>query len=93
MFRFLRKLIGFGMLVVLVYLAVTLVQVWLASRRDDARQAEAIVVFGAAQYDGRPSPVLRARLDHAAALYEDDIAPTIVVLLEPTRTNCSHGSP
>ena len=79
MFRLLRKLIGFGMLVVLVYLAVTLVQVWLASRRDDARQAEAIVVFGAAQYDGRPSPVLRARLDHAASLYEDDIAPTIVV--------------
>ena len=79
LFRLVRKLVGFGVLLLVVYLAVTLVQVLLASRRDDARPAEAIVVFGAAQYNGRPSPVLRARLDHAAALYERDIAPTIVV--------------
>ena len=79
LFRWVRKLISFGILLLLVYLAVTLAQVWLASRRDDARQAEAIVVFGAAQYNGRPSPVLQARLDHAASLYEDDLAPTIVV--------------
>ena len=79
MFRLARKLIKFGLLLLLVYLGVTLAQVWMASRRDDARPAEAIVVFGAAQYNGRPSPVLRARLDHAAELYERDIAPTIVV--------------
>ena len=78
-FRLAWKLVKFALLIVIVYLAVTLAQVWLASRRDDARPAEAIVVFGAAQYNGRPSPVLRARLDHAAALYEDDVAPTIVV--------------
>jgi uncharacterized SAM-binding protein YcdF (DUF218 family) len=78
-FRLARKLIKLAVLLLVVYLSVTLAQVWLASRRDDAQQAEAIVVFGAAQYNGRPSPVLRARLDHAAALYEDDIAPTIVV--------------
>ena len=79
MFRLARRLISFGLLLGLVYLVVTFVQVWQASRRDDARPAEAIVVFGAAQYNGRPSPVLRARLDHAAALYERDIAPVIVV--------------
>ncbi|HVF32484.1 MAG TPA: YdcF family protein [Acidimicrobiales bacterium] len=79
MFRLARRLISFGLLCGLVYLAVTFVQVWQASRRDDARPAEAIVVFGAAQYNGRPSPVLRARLDHAADLYERDIAPIIVV--------------
>ena len=79
LFRWIRKLISFAILLLLVYLAVTLVQVWQASRRDDAREAEAIVVFGAAQYNGRPSPVLQARLDHAATLYEDDLAPTIVV--------------
>ena len=79
MFRLARKLVGFGLLLVLVYLTVTFVQVWQASRRDDARPAEAIVVFGAAQYNGRPSPVLRARLDHAADLYERDVAPIIVV--------------
>ncbi|MGH2684756.1 MAG: YdcF family protein, partial [Actinomycetota bacterium] len=46
-----------------VYMSVTFVQVWRASTRDDARPAEAIVVLGAAQYNGRPSPVLAARLD------------------------------
>ena len=79
MFRLARRLISFGLLLGVVYLVVTFVQVWQASRRDDARPAEAIVVFGAAQYNGRPSPVLRARLDHAADLYERDIAPVIVV--------------
>ncbi|MCU1451580.1 MAG: EpiH/GdmH-related protein [Acidimicrobiales bacterium] len=64
---------------VLVYLGVTFVQVWLASRRDDVHKAQAIVVFGAAQYNGRPSAVLRARLDHAAALYMRKLAPVVVV--------------
>ncbi len=47
---------------------------------DDARPADAIVVFGAAEYDGRPSPVLHARLDHALLLYQQGIAPLIVTL-------------
>lgn len=64
---------------VVVYTAVTFVQVWQASRRDGARKADAIVVLGAAQYDGRPSPVLQARLDHAARLYERKLASVIVV--------------
>jgi len=47
---------------------------------DDQRQAsDAIVVLGAAQYDGRPSPVLEARLDHALMLYQQGWAPTIVL--------------
>ena len=62
----------------LVYLGVTFVQVWAASRNDAVEPAEAIVVLGAANYDCEPSPVLRHRLDHALALYNDDIAPTIV---------------
>jgi uncharacterized SAM-binding protein YcdF (DUF218 family) len=65
--------------VVVVYLAVTFAQVVLASQRDGARRADAIVVLGAAQYDGRPSPVLRARLDHAARLYGRRLAPVVVV--------------
>ncbi|HUD54000.1 MAG TPA: YdcF family protein [Terracidiphilus sp.] len=48
--------------------------------RDQAGPADAIAVFGAAEYDGRPSPVFRARLDHAAALYNRGIAPLIVAL-------------
>jgi len=47
---------------------------------DQARTADAIAVFGAAEYDGRPSPVLRARLDHALGLYEQGIAPLIITL-------------
>jgi uncharacterized SAM-binding protein YcdF (DUF218 family) len=62
-----------------VYLGVTLAQVWWASRRDDARPAQAIVVLGAAQYNGRPSPDLRARLDHAVDLYRRHLAPLVVV--------------
>ena len=65
--------------VVVVYLTVTFVQVWLASRHDEARRAQTIVVFGAAQYNGRPSAVLRARLDHAADLWARHLAPAIVV--------------
>lgn len=64
---------------VVAYVAVTGAQVWWASRQDGARPAEAIVVLGAAQYDGRPSPVLRARLDHAADLFSQGLAPLVVV--------------
>ncbi|MGH9178331.1 MAG: YdcF family protein [Acidimicrobiales bacterium] len=72
--------VGAALMAALVlYLAVTFVQVWRASRRDQARQVEAIVVLGAAQYDGRPSPVLQARLDHAADLYERGLAERVVV--------------
>jgi uncharacterized SAM-binding protein YcdF (DUF218 family) len=46
---------------------------------DNARQVDAIVVLGAAQYDGRPSPILQARLDHAILLYERGYAPYLVV--------------
>ena len=62
-----------------VYLAVTFVTVWRAAHHDGSRPAEAIVVLGAAQYDGRPSPALRARLDHVVELWRDDVAAQVVV--------------
>jgi uncharacterized SAM-binding protein YcdF (DUF218 family) len=62
-----------------VYVAGTFVQVWWASRQDDAAPAQAIIVLGAAQFDGRPSAVLAARLDHTIDLYHRGIAPLIVV--------------
>ena len=65
--------------VLVVYLGVTFVQVLAASRSDDRDPSDAIVVLGAAQYDGRPSPVLRQRLDHALELYQDGVAPRIVL--------------
>ena len=59
--------------------AAVVVAVALASAHDEARSADAIAVLGAAQYNGRPSPVFRARLDHAAALYQRGLAPVILV--------------
>jgi uncharacterized SAM-binding protein YcdF (DUF218 family) len=56
----------------------TAFQVWRQSRQDEMRPADAIVVLGAAQYDGRPSPVLQARLDHALYLYRQGMAPLLV---------------
>jgi uncharacterized SAM-binding protein YcdF (DUF218 family) len=47
---------------------------------DQAAPSDAIVVFGAAEYDGKPSPVLRARLEHALALYNKGIAPLLITL-------------
>lgn len=73
------KLVAAVLAATVVYLAVTFAQVWMAARNDQARPAEAIVVFGTAQYNGVPSPVLAARLDHAIELYEKDLAPVIVV--------------
>lgn len=52
---------------------------WYATR-DMAIPSDAIAVFGAAEYDGRPSPVFRARLDHAESLYSRGIAPLIITL-------------
>ena len=49
------------------------------ARRDEARPADAIVVFGAAEYDGRPSPVYKARLDQAAQLYHRGLAPMVII--------------
>lgn len=67
--------IGIGV----IYLAVTAVQVWEASRLDQARPVQAIVVLGSAQYNGVPSPDLRARLDHAYTLWVDKLSDVIVV--------------
>lgn len=64
--------------VALVYLA-SVACVIVASRQDQRRPVDAIVVLGAAQYNGKPSPVLRARLDHALALYREGLAPSIIV--------------
>lgn len=62
-----------------VVYGVSLALVWRAAREDQRRAAGAVVVLGAAQYNGKPSPVLRARLDHALELQREGLAPLIVV--------------
>lgn len=79
MLRWPLRTAAVGLALVIGYLGVTFVQVLLASRRNEATRAQAIVVFGAAQYNGTPSPVLQARLDHAAKLYEQGYADRVVV--------------
>ncbi len=75
----LRYLAG-AALVGLLIAAGTWVRVVQIGDRDERAAADAIVVPGAAQYDGDPSPVFRARLDHAAQLYRDGVAPRIVTI-------------
>jgi uncharacterized SAM-binding protein YcdF (DUF218 family) len=58
----------------------TAFRVWYVARADDRRSVDAVVVLGAAQYDGEPSSVFAARLRHAEALYEDGLAPRIVTV-------------
>ena len=60
------------------YFLIIYAQVWRQANRDEAAAADAIVVFGAAEYRGHPSPVLKARLDHALDLYRKGLAPRII---------------
>lgn len=68
-----------SMVLAIAYYAVTLYQVHSTGRSDQNRAVDAIIVMGAAQYDGRPSPQLAARLDHAADLWSAGIAKVVVV--------------
>ena len=78
----LRKFLAIALLSIILlflsYLLLVFFQVWLNSARDQARPADAIVVLGAAQWDGVPSPVLEARLEKALKLYEEGFSPIIV---------------
>ncbi|MGQ0680370.1 MAG: YdcF family protein [Actinomycetota bacterium] len=78
--RLLFKLVLLAILVSTAYLGWTAAGIWQAARQDQRPASDAIVVMGAAQYDGRPSPVFRARLDHAKELFEAGVAPLIVIL-------------
>lgn len=68
------------LLAAIIWVAWVESQVRYYATHDQARPADAIAVFGAAEYDGRPSPVLRARLDHGLTLYQEKLAPLIVTL-------------
>jgi uncharacterized SAM-binding protein YcdF (DUF218 family) len=77
--RHLRQAAGLLLLAGAIVYTVSLVMVLVVSQQDERQPADAIVVLGAAQYNGRPSPVLRARLDHALGLYRERLAPLILV--------------
>jgi len=76
-----RWLLWLALAVVLggvLFLLVTSLRIVREADRQDLHKADAIVVFGAAEYSGRPSPVLRARLDHAYDLFQQGLAPVLI---------------
>ncbi len=74
----LSGLLALGFLVTGVYLAVLTVRIKKQSVIEEARPADVIVILGAAAYRGRPSPILKARLDHGLDLYRRHLAPRIL---------------
>jgi uncharacterized SAM-binding protein YcdF (DUF218 family) len=71
-------LAGLIVAALLIFLCVTALQIVYEASQEELRHADAIVVFGAAEYVGRPSPVYRARLDHAFDLFQRGIAPVVI---------------
>lgn len=79
MFRDLAKIVLAGLVGAFVVAGYMTWRIWDQGGRDERRPADAIVVLGAAQYDGVPSPIFEARLAHAVELYRAGIAPILVV--------------
>jgi uncharacterized SAM-binding protein YcdF (DUF218 family) len=79
MIRDLLRLTGAACLGLALAAGYTTYRVWAQGQRDEERPADAIVVMGAAQYDGRPSPVFAARLDHGVELFLAGDAPRLVL--------------
>ena len=93
-----RRVLAVGLLLFLALLVGALgwcrwvyVQIENYATQDHAAPSDAIAVFGAAEYDGKPSPVYRARLDHAWALYHRGIAPLIITLGGPGGDQFTEG--
>ncbi len=76
--RWSRRLLLLLVMAAAAYTVLVALRVEEESQRDEARPADVIVVLGAAEYAGRPSPVYRARLDHAYQLFQRRLAPMII---------------
>lgn len=76
--RWWLRLVLLVVIATVAFLAVTAVRIVKAASKQEAIHADAIVVFGAAEYSGRPSPVLRSRLDHALDLFHRGVAPVVI---------------
>jgi len=78
--RWFRRLVSAVVLGVLLVVGGTAASVWWIARQDDRPTSDAIIVLGASQFDGRPSSVFKARLQHARALYEDGVAARVITV-------------
>ena len=74
------RVIAAAVLAFVLLVASTALAIWWNARQDSRPASDAIVVLGTAQYNGVPSSIFEARLEHAIALYEDGVAPVIVTV-------------
>jgi uncharacterized SAM-binding protein YcdF (DUF218 family) len=74
------RVVAAAVLAAVLLIASTALAIWWTARQDSRPASEAIVVLGSAQYNGVPSSIFEARLEHAIALYEDGVAPVIVTV-------------
>jgi uncharacterized SAM-binding protein YcdF (DUF218 family) len=79
-FRWARRIVVAVILLIVSYTLYVAVHIWWVAREDQHPRSDAIVVLGASQFNGTPSAVFAARLDHAAALYKEGVAPRVVTV-------------
>jgi len=79
-FTLARRIVAGVLLVAVLVVGGTATRVWWVARQDDHPRSDAIVVLGASQFNGKPSTVFRARLQHAKALYNAGVAPRVVTV-------------
>jgi uncharacterized SAM-binding protein YcdF (DUF218 family) len=78
-FKLILRILSLLVTIVIIYFAVTFVQIWLTGHEHSTRHAQAILVFGTTEDNGTPSPELQARLNQALVLWHKDRAPWIAV--------------
>jgi uncharacterized SAM-binding protein YcdF (DUF218 family) len=78
--RLVARVLGAVVSAALLLVASTALAIWWTARQDSRPGSDAIVVLGSAQYNGVPSSIFEARLEHAVRLYEDGVAPVIVTV-------------
>ena len=79
-FRWVGRLVAAAVVGVLLVVVGTAATIWWTARQDDRPRSDAIVVLGASQFDGRPSSVFEARLEHAKRLYDAGVAARVVTV-------------
>ena len=78
--RWVRRVVSAVVLLVVLVVGGTAASIWWTARQDDHPTSDVIIVLGAAQFDGEPSSVFKARLQHARALYEQGVAPRVITV-------------
>lgn len=78
--RLFRRILAGLLLLVVLVVGGTATRVWWVARQDSHPRSDAIVVLGASQFDGKPSTVFRARLQHAKALFDEGVAPRVITV-------------